>query len=438
MARGLGVHRDGSNFGLRPIEIEVRRRLWAQLCILDVRFAEKLCREPTIDMNFYDTALPLSICDAELSELDEQHLSSKRGQTSTFKTHLHVEQEQERFSPFSVMTLTLVEAETARLMAQLHNTRYRARDSIFNNSSSSPNLARQSTSSAASRFEKVRWVNRLETRFQSVYKLNTLDSSNPKQLLVLETVEINIAKAKFVTRLLEWREVNGGMGDPHRDGEIAKLFREATSLATRGLSISHQYSGTPYSWYTKYLRDTYTTSFMAVCLASEAVLIEPEELHSAWSVLQQLFPLEATPSVAEASVSKSLFSKVLLKVRARHETTFRAASSHVMRGQAIYTAAGDIHHFPTSMSTNLPVSLPTRVGGVGTFQSSGNLFEDFDAIMQEPLWAPTLENVDNGYDGSWPADHQHASNLHTPITLTFTVSALRSTANISTDGPKSQ
>ncbi|KAF2787266.1 hypothetical protein K505DRAFT_223062, partial [Melanomma pulvis-pyrius CBS 109.77] len=51
MAQGLGVHRDGSNFGLRPIEIEVRRRIWAQICVLDVRFAEKLCREPTIDMD---------------------------------------------------------------------------------------------------------------------------------------------------------------------------------------------------------------------------------------------------------------------------------------------------------------------------------------------------------------------------------------------------
>jgi len=221
MAQGLGVHRDGSNFGLRPIEIEVRRRLWAQICVLDVRFSEKLCREPTIDMDFYDTALPLSISDSDLSGLDEQYFALRRGEESDSKTHQEVEQEQERLSPFSTMTLSLIEAETARLMALLHISRYRSRDAIYHTNPSSP-LTKKATSTSASRSEKTLWVSKLENRFLSVYKLNSLNSSQAMQVLVLEMVGINIAKAKFITRLMEWREVYGGVGDPQRDGGITR------------------------------------------------------------------------------------------------------------------------------------------------------------------------------------------------------------------------
>jgi hypothetical protein len=222
MAQGLGVHRDGSNFGLRPIEIEVRRRLWAQICVLDVRFSEKLCREPTIDMDFYDTALPLSISDSDLSGLDEQYFALRRGEESDSKTHQEVEQEQERLSPFSTMTLSLIEAETARLMALLHISRYRSRDAIYHTNPSSPHLTKKATSTSASRSEKTLWVSKLENRFLSVYKLNSLNSSQAMQVLVLEMVGINIAKAKFITRLMEWREVYGGVGDPQRDGGITR------------------------------------------------------------------------------------------------------------------------------------------------------------------------------------------------------------------------
>jgi hypothetical protein len=222
MAQGLGVHRDGTNFGLRPIEIEVRRRLWAQICVLDVRFSEKLCREPTIDMDSYDAALPLSISDVDLSELDKQYFVSRRGGDSDCKTHQEVEQEQERYSPFSAMTLSLIEAETSRLMAQLHISRYRSRDAIFHANSGSPHLARKATSTSVSRADKAHWVSKLENRFLSIYKLHSIRSPNAMQVLVLEMVGINIAKAKFITRLMEWREICGSMSDPQRDGEITR------------------------------------------------------------------------------------------------------------------------------------------------------------------------------------------------------------------------
>jgi hypothetical protein len=40
VAESLGLHRDGTAFGLPVFECEMRRRLWWQLCILDFRMAE--------------------------------------------------------------------------------------------------------------------------------------------------------------------------------------------------------------------------------------------------------------------------------------------------------------------------------------------------------------------------------------------------------------
>lgn len=40
IAQVIGVHRDGIYFGLVPFEVEMRRRLWWQVCLLDARASQ--------------------------------------------------------------------------------------------------------------------------------------------------------------------------------------------------------------------------------------------------------------------------------------------------------------------------------------------------------------------------------------------------------------
>ncbi|KAI1454145.1 hypothetical protein F4805DRAFT_334346 [Annulohypoxylon moriforme] len=37
IAQSMGLHRDGQNFGLTPFQVEMRRRVWWQICVLDIR-----------------------------------------------------------------------------------------------------------------------------------------------------------------------------------------------------------------------------------------------------------------------------------------------------------------------------------------------------------------------------------------------------------------
>lgn len=57
IAQTLGIHRDGSHFNLPPFEIEMRRRMWWQVCILDARASEDHGCDPTIVEAQFDTKM---------------------------------------------------------------------------------------------------------------------------------------------------------------------------------------------------------------------------------------------------------------------------------------------------------------------------------------------------------------------------------------------
>lgn len=79
ISQSLGIHREGTEFdGLSPFDVEMRRRLWWAICILDLRSAEDQGTELTIAERTYDTQFPLNINDAditpEMTEFPEEKL----------------------------------------------------------------------------------------------------------------------------------------------------------------------------------------------------------------------------------------------------------------------------------------------------------------------------------------------------------------------------
>jgi hypothetical protein len=81
IAQTMGIHRDGSHFGLTPFEVEMRRRLWYQVCVLDVRASEDHGCDPTILEQSYDTKMPLNINDEDMSPEMPEHPPDKLGCT---------------------------------------------------------------------------------------------------------------------------------------------------------------------------------------------------------------------------------------------------------------------------------------------------------------------------------------------------------------------
>ncbi|THC93807.1 hypothetical protein EYZ11_006725 [Aspergillus tanneri] len=67
LAQGLGLHRDGTNFGLKPFDTEMRRRLWWHICLLDIRASEDHGTDAQVNERIYDTRLPLNINDEDIT-----------------------------------------------------------------------------------------------------------------------------------------------------------------------------------------------------------------------------------------------------------------------------------------------------------------------------------------------------------------------------------
>ncbi len=66
IAQTMGLHRDGTHFGLSPFETEMRRRLWWQISVLDARASEDHGCDPTVTEGGFDTKMPLNVNDSDL------------------------------------------------------------------------------------------------------------------------------------------------------------------------------------------------------------------------------------------------------------------------------------------------------------------------------------------------------------------------------------
>ncbi|KAF5684322.1 bikaverin cluster-transcription factor [Fusarium circinatum] len=66
IAQAMGLHRDGTTFGLKPFDVELRRRLWWHICLLDMRSSEFHGYEPIVREDMFDTKFPLNINDRDL------------------------------------------------------------------------------------------------------------------------------------------------------------------------------------------------------------------------------------------------------------------------------------------------------------------------------------------------------------------------------------
>ncbi|KAH7122168.1 fungal-specific transcription factor domain-containing protein [Dactylonectria estremocensis] len=82
MALAIGLHRDGSHFkNLSPYEVQMRRRVWWSLCMLDIRASEDQGTDYTIASGSFDTKLPLNIDDSNLGPNTREMPAEHQGVT---------------------------------------------------------------------------------------------------------------------------------------------------------------------------------------------------------------------------------------------------------------------------------------------------------------------------------------------------------------------
>ncbi len=82
MAQYLGLQRDGSHFPhLTPFEMEMRRRVWWAICMLDLRAAEDQGMDMTIAQGTFDTKIPLNLNEMDIDPETKQMPPERHGIT---------------------------------------------------------------------------------------------------------------------------------------------------------------------------------------------------------------------------------------------------------------------------------------------------------------------------------------------------------------------
>ncbi|KAK6444783.1 hypothetical protein FP744_10001031 [Trichoderma asperellum] len=83
IAQGLGIHRDGTNFGLSPFETEQRRRVWWAILTLDFRSSEEMGTDLIVADGDFDTQFPTSLNDADFSPASTIIPPAREGKSET-------------------------------------------------------------------------------------------------------------------------------------------------------------------------------------------------------------------------------------------------------------------------------------------------------------------------------------------------------------------
>ncbi|OCT50974.1 hypothetical protein CLCR_08109 [Cladophialophora carrionii] len=93
MARRMGLNRDGTHFHLNPWEIELRRRLWHHLVLLDAWCVENHGLQPLLQLGDSDTSLPLNENDSawDTSEFSSYQPQPQNNFTDATMALMHYE-----------------------------------------------------------------------------------------------------------------------------------------------------------------------------------------------------------------------------------------------------------------------------------------------------------------------------------------------------------
>ena len=84
LAECMGLHRDGTEYGMKSLDVHVRRCIWYQLCFLDIRTCEAQGPRPGIRLGEFDTQLPLNLDDQDFEQPNPPKRSSDRWTDMTF------------------------------------------------------------------------------------------------------------------------------------------------------------------------------------------------------------------------------------------------------------------------------------------------------------------------------------------------------------------
>ncbi|KAJ9248806.1 fungal-specific transcription factor domain-containing protein [Paecilomyces variotii] len=290
IATSLGLHQESVNFGLSPFEIEMRRRLWWQLHLLDMRASED-CSYGGVTSIFYEsnTRLPLNINDSDLDSSATAPPTEREGLTEM---------------SFSLLRYDVCSA-TMR-MRKLHYPDATSDDAV------------EGLSSSASSFRKKEaLIEELSSYVHQRYlQYFASNPQSPLCALAAETGKLVLTKTRLVAhhKLLQQlagpgsRDSSPGhmdatiqVPDFFPDSFLEDLFISSVSLLESQVRLSSDSQFAQWRWLLGFYNQWHATSFILsqLCIRLEALrntttACSPsvlEKLGRAWRAVEATFAM---------------------------------------------------------------------------------------------------------------------------------------------------
>lgn len=333
-AQWIGLHRDGAQFNISPLDCELRRRLWYEILGSDSRVAEDHALSSSGFSGFTDTKLPLNLDDRDLHPDMKEAPLPKTG--------------------FTEMTMFLVAIEMNIALQKMFELSASVRTGKGNMSSLEEFL--QST----------------KDRIQDQY-LQHCDANIPIQKAALSLGRVILGKLEVVVR----QQYHRGLSPE----ESATHLREETLLlACNTIDIGNDMRTDEllsnfrwlFSTYPQYLLLTYALWHLCVQPGAQCA-------DRAWSTIEFTFSLVESPGYP----SPGLKWNVMRKLR---EKALRIRSSHLSLN------AGNSDNLP-AVAQNEVLDQPSSV-----LESGDAMLWDIDSIWfpnldSSDLWLMGQDNI---------------------------------------------
>ncbi|PWY94341.1 hypothetical protein BO94DRAFT_563780 [Aspergillus sclerotioniger CBS 115572] len=226
LAQGLGIHRDGTHFGLTPFETEMRRRLWWSIYLLDTQSSESYPTGNLITEGSYDTRLPLNINDSDIAPesiaLPEEHVG------------------------FSEMTFCLIRCEMTVFVRRTTNT----------GSSVHEDLDLES---------RLYELEKIHARLQERY-LRFCDVSIPIQWTTATVIRLALARLWLVTHLPQWQLNDLASVSPNQE----QLFLTAVEVVEFAYLLETDPRTSKWSWLFESYMQWHAVTFILAEMCAQA------------------------------------------------------------------------------------------------------------------------------------------------------------------------
>lgn len=376
IAQGMGLHRDGTTFSLKPFETEMRRRLWWHICILDIRAAEDHGADPSIHEAFYDTRLPLNINDEDISPDSKELPEDRIGCTE--------------------LTFCLIRCEVTLAVRRLHYL--------------PPNSTCRGTSESVSIEEREDLIEALNKRLEARY-LKYCDMSVPIFWVCATIARLIVAKTWLVVHHPMTRRDHGaGLPQDTRD----RLFLTSVEVIEFSHLLETNENTSKWGWLFRTYIQWHAVAFI---LSELCVRMKCPGVDRAWRAVESVYDGWAIRTKDRKGMLWRPMKKLMIRAR-----KFQAEQHRQPQPSYPHHPPAGTGYNPTSSATgsgflapnHLPESHePQQSQGLDIDLSKGltNLMGEIaPGALQQPMPAPRRANTT-------PAA-QFSSNMNVDVNMT--------------------